>query len=242
MTLWIISHLITCTQQGRCTTVLRCMDKKKKAPTLTQPRERRSCTREGPRQGQKSFDCQLKRAICTQEEKGQPVPAPVNATGCQRRTWLPEPESPLTEGIKAETCGPFRHTAGRRARRRGSVQRSGFSQTDAADRTKCAEYVYSLLQWRCICPLTRGKPLYRHKRSSEAAEAVFLYSAFRARLDGLFLLAMQHVWTSTSVLRVGSAGRSDKLELHSTNHWRCQSTAALLLHWNHFTFVKHFRL
>ena len=52
----------------------------------------------GPGQGLESFDCQLKRAICTQEEKGQPIPAPMNATGCQCQSWLVW--ASMTVGIK----------------------------------------------------------------------------------------------------------------------------------------------
>lgn len=96
MTLWIISHLITCCQQCFARTVFRGMAK---APTLTQLSQRRSRPVKGPGQGRKSFDCQLKRAICTQEEKGQPIPAPMNATGCQCQSWLVW-ASITTEGVK----------------------------------------------------------------------------------------------------------------------------------------------
>lgn len=40
MTLWIISHLITCTQQGLCTTVLRCVAKKKSPNSYSTEREK----------------------------------------------------------------------------------------------------------------------------------------------------------------------------------------------------------
>lgn len=68
----------------------------------------------GPRQGLKTFDCQLKRAICTREEKGQIIPAPMNATGRQRQSWLAPArltngsgccdweEAPLARTIKTE--------------------------------------------------------------------------------------------------------------------------------------------
>lgn len=62
--------------------------KRIKASAFTRLCQRRACPMKGSGQGLKSFDCWLKRAICTQEEKGQPIPAPMNATGCQCQSWL----------------------------------------------------------------------------------------------------------------------------------------------------------
>lgn len=88
MTLWIISHLIIGCQHCLAQAVFRGMGKKLiKALILTQLSQRRSWTMKGPGQGLKSFDCYLKRAICTQEEKGQTI-APMNARRCQCQSWL----------------------------------------------------------------------------------------------------------------------------------------------------------